>query len=174
MKKLIATTALLLIIPMIAGAQNQDHRHWGQGYAFIGEGADTSDSSPYGFLHLGGGAELRLIKGWAVGAEIGRMSYNPPTVGSWGVFSLDPSYHFLRRSPKSKAVPFVEAGYARNFRVVPGAFPPAANLFNFGVGFNYWAARRAAFRLEFRGYLLPGALGHTGSFWELRFGLGFR
>jgi hypothetical protein len=171
MKALISTMALLLMIPTLARAQGDAALPRGQGYVFIGQGADSSYSPTLGVDHEGGGAEVRLVQGLEVGGEIGRMAYNRTGGGSWGMFSLDPSYHFFPRSSKAKVVPFVEAGYTRLFDKY---YASDANLFNFGAGLHYWFTREVGMRLEFRDHYLPGPLGHTGHYWGLRIGLAFR
>jgi hypothetical protein len=162
------------MIPMLASAQTDGSPHWGQGYAFIGEGANSFDGGTLGIFQAGGGAEAGLVKGLAAGGEIGYMEYNRSnSPGKWGVFSLDPSYHFLPTSGKSSVVPFLECGYTRMFSNY-FIFPSAANLFNVGAGIHFWASKRAGIRLEFRDHYLPGALGHTQHFYGLRIGLAFR
>jgi hypothetical protein len=149
MKELIATAALLLIAPAWASAQDAGHQYRGEGYLFIGEGTYPENSETYGVSYVGGGGEVRLFKGLGVESELGVMGR--PGVWGEGLFSVDPSYQFLRASSKSKLVPFVEAGYTRTF--ANNVNFPLGNLFNFAGGIHYWAFKRLGLRLEFRDYV---------------------
>jgi len=85
MKKVIATAALQLLVPVLASAQNADHQYRAEGYIFIGVGSGTDNPS---FEHVGGGGEARLFKGLGVGGELGAIGR--PGEGE-GVFSIGPS-----------------------------------------------------------------------------------
>jgi hypothetical protein len=148
MRELIATAALLLIAPAWASAQNTDHQYRGDGYLFVGEGTYPVGPALYGVSYAGGGGEVLLLKGLGVDSEVGVMGR--PGVWGEGFFSVDPSYHFLRASSKSKLVPFLEAGYTRTFA---NNVAPVGPLFNFGGGIHYWAFKRVGWRLEFRDYV---------------------
>ena len=89
MKKLIATPALLIMVSATVSAQNADPQPRGEGYLFLGVGSGTDLPS---FEHVGGGGEVLLSRGLGVGGELGAMG-SPG--GGVGVFSIDPSYHFL-------------------------------------------------------------------------------
>ncbi len=170
MKKLMATAALLLVVPMFASAQNTEHKYHGEGYVFIGLGSGTDNPA---FEHVGGGGEVLLLKGLGVSGELGAMGRPGEGVG---VFSIDPSYHFLHAFSNSKIVPFVEGGYTRTFG--NSGFTLTDNLFNFGGGIHYWVFNRVGMRLEFRDYVahvsLPLGGGRTDQYWGLRIGLAIR
>jgi hypothetical protein len=170
-KTLIITAALLLMVQSLASAQDVDHPYRGQGYVFIGEGT-LQDNGLHGITHVGGGGEVLLFKGFGIGSELGAMGRPGEGVG---VFSIDPSYHFLRASSTSKLVPFVEGGYTRTFANNDPV--PPANLFNFGGGIHYWAFKRAGLRLEFRDQVHPRLAyvsGFADHYWGLRIGLALR
>ncbi len=171
MNKIIATVALLLMVPAWASAQNPDHQYRDQGYVFIGEGSvHSSDNGLHGNAQAGAGAEVLLIRGFGVGGELGVMG--TPGHGG-GIVSIDPSYRFLR---KSKLVPFVEGGYSRAFGR-NDTIPPT-NLFNFGGGISYWAFKRVGLRLEVRDHVHSANhsyfWGDENHYWGVRIGLTFR
>ncbi len=168
MKKLIATVALLFMAPALASAQDVDHQYRRQGYVFIGEGVYSEDHARYGISHVGGGGEVLLFKGLGVGSELGAMGWAGEGVG---VFSIDPSYHFLHARGKSKLVPFVDGGYTRTFG--NNGFTYSDNLFNFGGGIHYWPFKRVGLRLDFRDYVDHGYM-VTTHYPALRIGLALR
>jgi hypothetical protein len=89
-----------------------------------------------------------------------------------GLFSIGPTYQFLRRSGKSKLVPFVDGGYTLGF--ASGATPGNTNnLINFGAGLNYWFHKRVGLRLDFKDYLYH-RYSDTANFPAIRVGLVFR
>ena len=149
MKKLVVTAAFLLIAPALTLAQDAGHQYRGEGYLFIGEGTYPENGGLYGVSYAGGGGELRLLKGLGVESEVGVMGRL--RVWGEGLFSVDPTYHFLRASSKSKLVPFVEAGYTRTFDNNDNF--PMGSLLNFGGGIHYWPFKRWGMRLEFRDYV---------------------
>ena len=168
MKILIATSALLLILPTFTAAQDATHKYRAEGYIFIGEGLYSEDNAHFGISHVGGGGEVLLFRGLAVGGELGAMGRPGDGVG---LFSVGPSYHFLRASSKSKLVPFVDGGYTRPFG--NDTFTYSDNLFNFGGGFHYWVFKRVGLRVEFRDYVDHG-FRETSHFPAIRIGLALR
>jgi hypothetical protein len=175
MQKLSAALACLLLIPGSASPQAGDQQFRAQGYIFIGEGSFRSeDGGLHGITHVGGGGEVRLVKGFDVGGELGAMGW----VGEGGgVLSIDSSYHFLRSRGTSRVVPFLAGGYTRT---IAGDYPLGrrSNLINFGGGINYWALKRVGLRLEFRDHFHHASpffgAANTDHFWGLRLGLAFR
>jgi len=172
MKKLMATPALLFMVPMLALAQNADPKYRGQGYIFLGVGSGTDNPS---FEHVGGGGEVLLFRGIGVGGEPGAMGR--PGEGE-GVISVGPSYHFLHATHKSKIDPFVQGGYTGTFA---GADPIEGGngiLFNFGGGMNYWLFKRVGLRLDFRDYVHHRSFfptgGETQQYWGFRIGMTVR
>ncbi len=168
MKKLISTTALLLLIPAWAPAQNADDPHHVQGYFFLGPIVTNSRNVfnpaylgvvfPPGepmpadlFTHERGGAtagfggEVLVYRGLGVGAEV---EYAGPDWSfgrnGMGVGSVDASYHFLG---KGRVEPFAVGGYSLYF----GDRTATQSGFNVGGGVNLWFAKHAALRLEVRG-----------------------
>jgi hypothetical protein len=140
MKELIATAALLFMVPSLASAQNPDRRYRGQGYLFFAPGA-TSPAT----VHIGGGGEGFVYRGLGLGAEVG---YG----GEWGSFgsngvgigSADVSYHFPTSAQHPKVEPFVTAGYTLFFRA------GTSSGVNLGGRVNIWLKEHAALRLEIR------------------------
>ncbi len=160
--------------PTSAPAQDSNGQFRGQGYIFMGVGSlRSSGGGLHSNYHVGGGGEVLLVKGFGVGAELGAMGRPGNGVG---VLSIDPSYHFLHASGKSKIAPFIEGGYTRT---IGGNYPVLYdNLFNFGGGIHYWAFRRVGLRLEFRDHVqhvspILGS-GYTDHYWVLRIGLAVR
>jgi hypothetical protein len=153
MKRLIVTTALLLMVPALGAAQEAEHSYRGQGYLFFGLGTAPGSSglfdgaaNPF-FEHVGGGGEGFLYKGLGFGGEAEYAHYGPD--GQAWIGSADFSYHFGRHAVRGKLDPFVIGGFSV---VGPtqkggGRGSPAGN---FGGGANWWLAEHAALRFEFR------------------------
>jgi len=166
MKILIATTALLLMVPALAPAQGAEPKYRGQGYLFFGLGTGTAGSGYHPVMEqVGFGGEGFLYKGLGVGAEAVYASwggyYNTAWIGSGAV-----SYHFGRHKAPVGVDPFVLGGVSI---VGPtsaggGRGSPAGN---FGGGANLWLAKHAALRFEFRDVV--GA-----SFWSFDHAISFR
>ena len=145
-----ATTALFLLTPVLAPAQDTNPSYRGQGYVFFGLGAGTGAPSSAPFEHVGGGVEGFLYKGLAFGGEVDyahsgkQYAVSPAWIGS-----VDFSYHLGRHAPRGKIDPFLLGG----FSVVgptPGGSGRGAAGGNFGGGANWWLAEHAALRFEFR------------------------
>ncbi len=152
MKKLIARAALLLLVPMLASAQDANHQYHGQGYFFYAGAASSarigvlsSSNSP----QFGGGGEYLVDKGLGFGGELLRstQSFEGATLDSW-IGSVNVSYHFGSSTKKRKLEPFVTGGYT--FFYVSSIGFPHDNGGNFGAGLNIWLERRTALRLEIR------------------------
>ena len=161
MKKHIAITALLLMIPLFASAQGEVHPYRGQGYGFgaFGTGLDYSHSL---VEQLGFGGEGFLYKGLGFGGEAvwshySRFGFDHP---AW-IGSLDGSYHFRRHAPRGGVDPFLVGGFSVYSPTTSGNGESAEFGGNFGGGVNLWFADHAALRLELRehvntGNYLPG------------------
>jgi hypothetical protein len=150
MKRLIATVGLLLVVSMLASAQNTDHEYRGQGYLFFGLGI-TPRPSCLGcgvIKHIGFGGEGFLYKGFGVGAEVGYAHWGPD---AW-IGSGDMSYHFRRSAARRRVDPFVLIGVTGYFPTSEGRGAPAGN---FGGGVNLWLREHAAMRLEVRDHVNP-------------------
>lgn len=149
MKKLIATVALLVMVPASVSAQDTDHPYRGQGYLVFGVGPGTGGPSNPIFKQAGGGGEGFLYKGLGVGAEVEYASGGNYEFSKAWIGSADFSYHLRRHAARGKVDPFVLGGLSV---VGPtqkggGRGSPAGN---FGGGANLWLAQHAALRLEFR------------------------
>jgi len=109
MKELIATAALLFMVPALALAQNVDHSYRGQGYFFFGMGTGMPSYYHPLILHVGGGGEGFLYKGLGFGAEAGYASWGRYYNKAW-IASGDFSYHFRRHARRGGVDPFVLGG----------------------------------------------------------------
>lgn len=151
---------LLFTIWGVAAAQSSS------GFVYFAPGGLTASGQTIMTFQVGAGGDFILGKGIGLGAEIGavgpRRAFGP---GALGVLSPDLSYHFVRGETR-KADPYVTGGYTLFFR------SGIENLFNFGVGANYWFARRAGLKIEFRDQVY--SRGGTAHFWGVRFGVAFR
>ena len=162
MKKLIAMAALLLLVPMLASAQNADQQYHGQGYGFFAGAASggvsfqsgsSTTSLPSGSVknlpQFGGGGEFLVDKGLGFGGELLRstQSWEGGTFGTW-IGSVNVSYHFGSSTKKRKLEPFVTGGYTF-FYVSNIWFGPDSGG-NFGAGLNIWLLHHTALRLEIR------------------------
>ncbi len=178
MKKLMATAAMLLLVPVSMPAQNTDQKSQGLGYVFIGGG--TRQMGPtFGF-----GGEYLDKGGFGVGAELATAGWDTSANhnSNWiGLGSLDLSYHLFPKKTRDYA-PFVAGGYSIFFGQdtdTPGG--NVTNGFNLGGGIDLFASKHIGVRFDGRYY------GHGGrilwasypnltqfSFVAIRIGLTFR
>jgi hypothetical protein len=187
MKKLIATVALLLMVPAWGSAQDTDHQPHGLGYVFLGLGTQGM-----GFTS-GFGGEGYLSKGLGLGAEVGAAGLgasnnrNPNIIG---VGSVDLSYHFFPKKIHGKPVPFVEGGYTIFFGQDVELLSPGCPLFgcghyqngfNIGGGIDIFGTKHAGVRFDVRynghgGRILWASYPNLAqlSFVAFRIGLTFR
>jgi hypothetical protein len=171
MRKLKATTVLLLMAPALALAQNADNPYRTQGYIFI---APIVSNTQYTFnwayfgvvlppgtpppadlffharggVNTGFGGEVFVYKGLGAGVEAGYAASNWSFNGNngLGVVSMDASYHFFSKKNHRRIEPFAVGGYSLYF----GYRTDTQNGFNIGGGVNLWVAKHAALRLEIR------------------------
>jgi hypothetical protein len=162
MRKLIWITLLMTLLPGLALAQTTGERRI-HGYLFAAPGANT-EGSPV-TLHIGGGIDGRVYRGVGVGGEIGFLGPASSLRDSFGIFSVNTSYHFLTGAKSGKLAPFVSGGYSLFFR------DGTANAVNFGGGVNYWFKDRVGLRVEFRDHVAPEYPDH---FLGVRIGISFR
>jgi hypothetical protein len=150
MKKLIAKTALLLLIPAMASAQSAEPRHAREGYFVFGFGTGTGVYTHPLMWQVAGGGEPFLYKGLGVGAEAGIVSWGPNSwFGRAVTASGDLSYHFGRHARRGKLDPFVLGGLSFVGPTEKGGGRGSPAL-NFGGGGNFWLADHVGLRLEFR------------------------
>jgi hypothetical protein len=153
MKKLIAKTALLLLMPAWIWAQNPEPRYAGQGYFVVGFGTFEGYSSPpyRPFMwQVGGGGERFLYEGVGVGAEAGIVTWaGSPWPHSAVTASGDSSYHFGRHARPGKLDPFVLGGvsFVGPTQKQGGR---GSSAVSFGGGANLWVANHVGWRFEFR------------------------
>ena len=173
MKTLIAKTALLLMVPALASAQNADHPYRGQGYFFFGWGTGTPSFFQHPLIvHGGGGGEGFLYKGLGFGAEAGYASWGGYYAKAWTA-SGDFSYHFRRHARPGGVDPFVLGGisFVGPTMVGGGRGSPAGN---FGGGANLWLAKHAALRFEFRDIVGATQFWSYSHYISFRVGMTFR
>jgi len=132
------------------------------GYVFVAPGGVTCCGSTTTTLHIGGGGEGIIGKGFGVGAEIGALGPTQYLAESIGAFSANGYYHFIHAKDR-KLDPFVTGGYTLLFR------GGTANAGNFGGGVNYWFSRHFGIRAEFRDHVYS-----SDHYWGFRFGVTFR
>jgi hypothetical protein len=163
MKTLIITLFLLVLLPSMSFAQTQDRRAWGYVFGGLGGASDGEGA----FVHVGGGGEGLLHKGFGMGAELGYFAPASDTIGNGvGILSVNPSYHFRNASASKKVVPFVTGGFSLAFRS-----SAASGGGNFGGGVQYWFKEKAALRVEYRTHVFSSDRPFLHS---LRVGISFR
>jgi hypothetical protein len=159
MRPILTAALWVACLPGLALAQRS------LGYWFVAPGGLTSSGTTAFDIHMGGGGELAIGKGFSAGIEAGAVGLRHDYTHSvQGVVSANGYYHF-RPARDVRWDPFVTGGYSLFFR------RGASNLGNFGGGVNYWFLRHVAFRLEFRDHVAGG--GSTVHYWGARFGLSF-
>jgi len=179
MKKLIARVALLLLVPMLASAQDADHQYHGQGYGFFGLGTSWgnplySPGYPYhpAIEQVGFGGEGFLYKGLGLGAELGWAYWGSVENQAW-MPSGDVSYHFRGNRARARVDPFVLSGASGYLPTSHGARGAPAG--NFGGGVNLWFEKHAALRLEVRDHVSQnGSFGPGNHYLSFRVGITFR
>jgi hypothetical protein len=152
--------AALLIATVAASAGYSQATYNNQGYVLYGVGGIPSGGT---VLQIGGGGDGFVYKGLAAGGELGYVYLPEGIAYGVGVLSLNGSYYLSRRT-SARFSPFVSGGYSLAFRT------GHENLYNFGGGVTWWAARHFGIRLEFRDYVWPGSE-HSPQF---RVGVSFR
>jgi hypothetical protein len=182
MKRLIATTTLLLVIPIFAPAQSADHHYPWQAYSIFGVGSDPPIIYPispyfggYWTLHsdskqVAFGGEGILKVGLGLGFEMGWTKLLRSSI--WlRTPSLYVSYHFPSVVHR-KVEPFVQAGATvMNYGIGEDRGYACANL---GGGVNLWVTRHLALRSDVKGFRGDAAFPEYPNFLEFRFGVTFR
>jgi hypothetical protein len=135
-----------------------DRRVWG--YFFVGGGGTSEGGTA--FLHVGGGGEGLLYKGFGVGGEIGSVTAVSNSSDTVGLTSVNLTGHFNR---SGKVDPFVTGGASMAFR------NGSAGGGNFGGGVQWWAKNHMGLRFEFRDYVFSSDTPH---FYSFRVGISFR
>lgn len=170
MKKLIATVALLPMVPAWMWALDADNPSRGQGYFFIAPIVSNTryvfNPAYYGvvfppgkplpadaFFHERGGAnvgfggEAFVSKGVGLGGEVGYAGpdWSFSGGGAVGMVSTNVSYHFFSKNHR-RIEPFVVGGYSLYY----GDRTATQNGFNIGGGVNLWVGKHAGLRLDVR------------------------
>lgn len=157
MNRLIATAALLLVLPALAPAQDAFQPPQVLVYGF-GGGATHRMA-----LNAGFGTELYIYKGLAIGPELGAAGIggransspasNPNIIG---LGSLDASYHFFVKKSTGAFAPFVAGGYSAFFGQDTDAGGNIQHGYNLGAGLDVMATKVFGVRVDVRYY------GHGG------------
>jgi hypothetical protein len=151
--------ALVLLITGCALAQKAQSN----GYFFLAPGAASAHGASSTTIHMGGGGEFALPKGFGAGLELGAIAATAAFRDTiFGVASANGYYHVLP-GRWERLDPFATVGYSLLFR------RGTANAVNYGGGFNYWFHPPLGVRVEFRDHRLSGGL----HYWGFRFGLSF-
>lgn len=152
---------------LAAPAQTKKYQYREQGYIVFGVG--TGSRIKRTVEQIGGGGELFVFRGFAVGLDLGYG--NCFTCELWS--SGDLIYHFRPRVARTTkgADPFVLAGGGGIFPSHNGFGYPAVN---YGGGVNLWLARRTALRIEFRDNFNGNNFGYGNHYYSFRFGVTFR
>jgi hypothetical protein len=151
---------LLLAACCAAGAQSSS------GYFFLAPGGVTSGGHTSATLHIGGGGDIQITRGAALGLELGAVAPRDRMRDAIGAFSPGGAYYF-RRGRDLKLEPFAAGGYSLLFRSGYAHYAYA------GGGVNYWMSRHFGLRLEFRDHI-PATSDSIGHLWGFRFGLALR
>ena len=160
MKKLLFTLFLVAFLPSASFAQSSDARGWG--YVFGGVGGRSADNAAS--LHVGGGGEALLYKGFGLGGEIGYFAPFESAGDGFGLASVNLGYHFKTKASQ-KVVPFVTGGYSVAFR------NNSSSGGNVGGGVHYWMKDKVGLRFEFRDHIFSSDSPRVYSF---RVGFSFR
>lgn len=162
MRKIILGFMLLILAQGAALAQgSSDRRGWG--YAVGGVGGTSGNGSSNATFQVAGGGEGLFYKGLGIGAEVGYLAPFEATGDGFGIFSVNPAYHFTTSS--SRLVPFVTGGYSLAFR------NGSSSGGNFGGGVQYWMKDHVGLRFEVRDHIFSSDSPH---FFQFRVGLSFR
>jgi hypothetical protein len=177
MKKLTAIAVLVLMVPMLASAQDTDHQYHGQGYGFYGIG--TSLTYPYyrstgsAIQQVGFGGEGFLFKGLGLGGEISYVDWGGFGNQAW-LPAVDWSYHLRGNRARARVDPFALGGVSVYVPTMHGNRGDAAG--NFGGGVNYWLRPHLALRFEVRDTVNGSccSFGPGNHYLSFRFGITFR
>ena len=167
MKRLIGTTLLIGLLPLVAAAQGKDYSK-GHGYVYSGAGATAAfDDGGEGIIHMGAGGEGFFHKHLGIGADLGYVAPFERFTKGVGTFSPNLVARSRGRNHRNRLEPFVTCGYTRFL----GLGDP--NGANFGGGVNWWFKERLGLRFELRDNLWGegGEIYHLAGF---RLGLTFR
>jgi len=154
----------VILAGAVASASGQTYN--GHGYGFFGMDAPNGGSL-LNLMSTGGGAEVFVYKGLAVGGDLAFM-FPREYPSDWvGLFSVNPAFHFVNRQRPGRVVPFVTGGYTLGFR------NGTANLMNWGGGITGWMTQHVGLRTEARIYEYIGTRPQHYSA-GVRLGLQFR
>ena len=160
MRRIILGFMFLILIQGAALAQSSDDRR-GWGYVVGGAGVTSGNGSSVGIFSVAGGGEGLVYKGLGLGAEVGYLGPFEAGGDGFGIFSVNPAYHF---TSKSKLAPFITGGYSLAFR------NGTSSGGNFGGGVQYWMKDHLGLRFEVRDHIFSSDSPH---FVQFRVGLTF-
>jgi hypothetical protein len=160
---------LVLMLPSITASAQQPGS-----YAYAFGGPVVVPRSAFtrwngNFVHVGGGAEGRLMDRFALGGELAVLKplTNRDAITT-GLVSVTPAYHFISRESRRKIDPFADGGLSLLFG------SGGALAFHYGGGLNYWVWRRVGLRFEFRHHLWSPEAGEAIHLVGIRVGIAFR
>jgi len=167
MRKFTIPIVLLLATPVLALAQNQDHRYWVEGSAFLA----LADSTLYrsAIEHGGVGVEAFVYPGLSLGEEAGYARW-PGGFNGMLLFSSDIAYHFRLHGSAKRIEPFAFGG----FTVMVNSGHNLAG--DCGGGLDVWVKKHIGIRTGLRVYtgnsVSPAV--RLGPWAEFQLGLAFR
>ncbi|MGH9660050.1 MAG: hypothetical protein ACRD96_15990 [Bryobacteraceae bacterium] len=133
---------LVLTLPLVAGDKPPGHFYAGFGVAAptidIGNGYNT-----------GVGGEGFVWRDLAVGSDVAYVFPRRSAGSGYGLWSINPAWHFGASSRWTRVVPFVTTGYSLAFR------SGVANMINYGGGATWWMNDRLGLRFEIRDHRTP-------------------
>jgi hypothetical protein len=162
--------SLIFFLFSAAGGVNAQHSN---GYLFIAPGGLSVSGQTNSTVQLGAGGEVVLTRGIGLGIEGGALATTANFTSTiMAAVSPNGYYHFIH-SRDAHVDPFVTVGYSAFMR------KGIQNLFNYGVGVNYWFRPSLGMRLEFRDHIhyfgagLDSPSGFWAHYWGVRIGVVF-
>ncbi len=134
-------TLMSVSAALVAAEPEKAFRYNGNGYAFFSAGMCNHR---YGNVGAGGGGEGFLWRGLSLGADLGYYDFPGDGSPGYGVLTLGPSYHFVKRNQRRGVDPYLGTGIlgiAFHGREVVG-------MGTFVGGANYWFKDRLGLRTE--------------------------
>jgi hypothetical protein len=136
-----------------------------QPYVFAAPGGVSNGGTT---LHLGGGVDVLVWKGFGASIEGGYLGPIEAMDYGLGIISANAFYQF--GTPRRRHLtPFVTGGYTLGFR------SESANAMNIGGGANYWLSDTLGLRFELRDHLpvIDGGVSDE-HLWGMRIGFTWR
>ena len=144
MRRVLATSAALLVLTVSAVAQEATAGVSTVGTVFIGPGGFTDGTAT---IHIGGGEEFIWPTGLGLGVDVGYIGSARGFTQGAGLFTAGPIYEF---GGSHCYRPYVRGGVTLAFDI-DGALP----LMHVGGGLNHWLSERWGVKYEVRDHLHP-------------------